>query len=210
MEDVEQVALYSRCSTQQQVEEGSHINQREKLTEWADDREYDWDLYEDLAESGGDIDRSGYRDLMDRLGDYDVVAVRELSRLGRSMNQLTDDIETFEENGVDFVTLNHDIDTTTAQGQLMFNIFGAFAQFQRDLASEHAKEAAERRKEQGKHVGRPAKLSPPERKSVVEWRHDGQSWPQIQARVEERFGESVTPDTLRRYYKWEISEENRI
>lgn len=197
-------ALYIRCSTSSQVEEGSHENQRDKLVDWAEGEGYDYQVFEDLAESGGDIERAAYSKLMNSLDQYDVVAVRELSRLGRSMNQLTNDLEEFDSSDVDFVTLNHDIDTTSAQGRLMFNIFGAFAEFQRDLASEHAEEAIERRKAEGKHVGRPPKLSPSQRQQVVSWRHEGMTYPTIRALVEERMNIEVSTDTLQRYYKWEV------
>jgi len=139
--------------------------------------------------------------MMDGIDGYDVLAVRELSRFGRSMKQLVEDMNELDNRGVQFVSLNESIDTTSAQGQLMFHIIGAFAEFQAALAAERATRAAERRKEQGKQVGRPPKLSPPEQEQVVEWRDYGHTWGEIQLKVEYEFGEEVSKDTLQRYNK---------
>jgi len=107
-----QVAGYVRVSTEQQREDGSHERQEKTLREWAESNEYSIDIYQDIAISGQDDTRDSYRELMgdpakDELGiasDYDALAVREMSRFGRSLQQVTQDIERLHDRDVDFVT----------------------------------------------------------------------------------------------------------
>ena len=69
----------------------------------------------------------------------DVVVVWKLDRLGRSLRHLVNLVGSFKEMGVQFVSLNDNIDTTTSQGRLMFNLFATFAEFERELISERTK-----------------------------------------------------------------------
>jgi|APHM01.1.fsa_nt_gi Site-specific recombinases, DNA invertase Pin homologs len=153
------VAGYVRVSTEQQEEQNSHERQRERLEKWAEANGYEIDIYQDIAISGQDDTRDAYRDLMgdpteDELGEateYDVLIVREMSRFGRSLQQVTKDIERLNEKEVDFVSLKEDIDMTTAQGKLMLHIIAAFNQFWADWSRERAMEYVEHAREEGSH-----------------------------------------------------------
>ena len=61
----------------------------------------------------------------------DIVVVWKLDRLGRSLRHLVDLMSLFKEKGVEFISLNDNIDTTTIQGRLIFNLFASFAEFER-------------------------------------------------------------------------------
>lgn len=162
-EETTRVAGYIRVSTEKQAEEGSHERQRETVREWCEDNlddDYHIEWYEDIAESGQNLSRDSHDDLMDSVHKYDKVIVRELSRFGRSMQKLLDDIEILEDNDCDFISIKDEqIDTSTAQGQLLFHIIAAFNQFWADIARERQLEQIERRRQEGKPIGRQRKLS---------------------------------------------------
>ena len=155
-------AGYVRVSTKKQKKNDSHLRQERRLLSWAENKDIDLDkqeIYRDVAVSGQKRNREDFQELRENLEKYDLVVVRELSRLGRSVKDLLDLMEEFEEKEVDLVSLSENIDTTTAQGKLFFNIIAAINQFKADLARERSKKLVERRKEEGKPVGRPKKIN---------------------------------------------------
>lgn len=89
-------------------------------------------VFEDTA-SGAKADRPGLADALAYLRDGDVLAVWRLDRLGRSMPHLIETIGALEARGVGFRSLTEAIDTTTPGGRLIFHVFGALGQFERDL-----------------------------------------------------------------------------
>ncbi|MEP2025438.1 MAG: recombinase family protein [Reichenbachiella sp.] len=97
--------------------------------------------------------------LLAHLRSGDVVFVWKLDRLGRSLRHLISLVAGFKEAGVDFVSLNDNIDTTTAQGRLIFNIFASFAEFERELISERTKAGLKAAREKGRVGGRKPGLS---------------------------------------------------
>jgi len=90
----------------------------------------------------------------------DTVIVWKLDRLGRSLRHLIDLVKDFEDKGVKFVSLQDSINTATAQGRLIFNIFASLAEFERDIIRErtHAGLAAARAR--GRLGGRKKGISP--------------------------------------------------
>lgn len=89
----------------------------------------------------------------------DKVVVWKLDRLGRSLRHLINTISQFEEMGVEFVSMNDNIDTSTAQGRLMFNLFASFAEFERELISERTKAGLAHARANGRKGGRKPGLS---------------------------------------------------
>jgi len=193
------VAGYVRVSTKQQKEDGSHEAQRDKLREWADRKDYDLELFEDIAISGQSDEREAYDEMMDRVDEFDAVVVRELSRFGRNLRKVLDDVETLDEKGVDFVTLSGEFDTSTAQGKLLLQVKGAFDEFWSNLAQERANEMVQRRREQGKPIGRPKKLDDDQLEQVRDWRDKGLSYGAIATLVEDAFAVEIDQSTIYRY-----------
>lgn len=194
------VAGYVRVSTEQQREEGSHERQRARLKEWAEHNDHDLELFEDIAISGQAEDREAYNEMIERAEEFDAIVVRELSRFGRNLQRIINDIADLQERGVEFVELKGDWDTTTASGQLMFNIRASLNQYWSDLASERAQEMVERRRAEGKPIGRPKKLDREQRQQVAEWYDENGLGPsQIQALAEQMWGVEVSRDTIYRY-----------
>jgi len=193
------VAGYVRVSTKQQREDGSHETQREQLREWADREGKEMEMFEDIAISGQSDEREAYDEMMSRLDEFDAVVVRELSRFGRNLRKVLDDVETLDERDVDFVTLSGEFDTSTAQGKLLLQVKGAFDEFWSNLAQERANEMVQRRREQGKPIGRPKKLDDDELEQVRDWREAGLSYSAIATLVEDAFGKSIDQSTIYRY-----------
>lgn len=193
-------AGYVRVSTKQQKEDDSHKRQEEMLRNWADQNDYEIDIYRDIAVSGQSQGREAYEELLSSVEQYDIVVVRELSRFGRSLKKILNDIEDLEDKGVDFKTISGTpIDTSSAQGKLLFQIIGAINEFWANLAREHSERMIERRREEGKNIGRKKKLDPSELEEVYEWRKMGHSYGVIATLVQEVHGKSVDPSTIYRY-----------
>lgn len=89
----------------------------------------------------------------------DVVVVWKLDRLGRSLKHLVELGNYYREIGVELISIQDNIDTTTAQGRLMFNLFATFAEFERELISERTKAGLVRARANGRTGGRPKGLS---------------------------------------------------
>jgi DNA invertase Pin-like site-specific DNA recombinase len=90
----------------------------------------------------------------------DKVIVWKLDRLGRSLKHLIDLMNEFKEKEVDFISLNDNIDTTTIQGRLVFNIFASFAEFERELISERTRAGLKAARENGRVGGKKPGLTP--------------------------------------------------
>lgn len=195
------VAGYIRVSTEQQRDEGSHESQREQLEEWADRNDHDLEIFEDIAISGQSEEREAYEELMERAEEFDAIVVRELSRFGRSLRKVLNDVHDLGERHVDFISIKDQFDTSTAQGKLMMHMIGAFNQFWADLARERANEMVQRRREQGKPIGRPKKVSEEQLEDVLEWHDRGMSYNEIAVLLGEIHGVDVDRTTVYRYCK---------
>jgi len=195
------VAGYIRVSTEQQKEEGSHENQRAQLEEWAGRNDHEIEVFQDIAISGQSDERADYDELMERAEEFDAVVVRELSRFGRSLRRVLNDIHDLNERDVDFISISDQFDTSTAQGQLMMHMIAAFNQFWADLSRERAIEMVQRRREQGKPIGRPKKLDEEEIDQVLEWHDMGLGYSSIATLSESAFNKSLHRSTVRRYVK---------
>jgi DNA invertase Pin-like site-specific DNA recombinase len=146
------VAIYTRVSTTDQTVE----NQQIALREYAEKR--GWNIYREYSDvaSGAKEDRKELKELMSeaKKRKFDVVLVWKFDRFARSLIHLLTALKTFEEIGVDFMSLQDSIDTTTSSGRLMFSVIGAFAQFERDIIRERTILGLNRAKSKGIKLGR--------------------------------------------------------
>lgn len=97
--------------------------------------------------------------LVDSLRRGDTVVVWKLDRLGRSLKELITLINDFQQKGVGFRSLHDAIDTTTAQGRLVFNLFASLAEFERDLIRERTQAGLSAARSRGRLGGRPKGLA---------------------------------------------------
>ena len=88
----------------------------------------------------------------------DALVVCKLDRFGRSLQELIELVGDFKERGVEFVSLRESIDTTTPGGKLVFHVFGAVAEFERDLVLERTVAGLEVARARGRRGGRPRAL----------------------------------------------------
>jgi DNA invertase Pin-like site-specific DNA recombinase len=105
--------------------------------------------------SGAKAERPGLREALDHLRAGDTLVVWRLDRLGRSLRHLIDTITTLEGRGVGFRSVTESIDTTTSGGKLIFHIFGALAEFERDLIRERTTAGLVAARARGRTGGRP-------------------------------------------------------
>lgn len=95
-------------------------------------------IFEDRA-SGVCANRTGLQEALGYVRDGDVLVTWKLDRLGRSLSHLIETVAALENRGVGFRSVTELIDTTTPGGRLIFHLFGALAQFERDLILERTR-----------------------------------------------------------------------
>lgn len=89
----------------------------------------------------------------------DTIVVWKLDRLGRSLRELINIVSELQERSIGFMSLNDQINTTTAQGRFTFNIFASLAEFEREMIRERTKEGLIAARARGRFGGRPKGLS---------------------------------------------------
>ena len=196
------IAAYVRVSTQDQKDDGSHHNQRERIEKWCDRHGYDdLEVFQDIAVSGQSNNRDAYNDLMDRIDEFDAIVVRELSRFGRDPMTVLKDVEEIVDSETEFVSITEDFDTSSAMGKAFLRIVAVINGMYADLRREQAIRGAERRKEQGLEVGRPKKLDDELINEVIDLRSKDVSYSAIARVMESKPNgpESISRNTIRRY-----------
>jgi len=118
--------------------------------------------------SGTVAKREGLEKAKEILRKGDMLIVWRLDRLGRSIRDLIDWVTLLEEEGIGFKSLQESIDTTTSSGKLVFHIFAALAEFERNLIRERTNAGLASARARGKLGGRKKSLSVKERKRAVE------------------------------------------
>ncbi len=116
-------------------------------------------VFEETA-SGAQRDRPQLRAALDYLREGDTLVVWKLDRLARSTRQLIGTVEELARRGVGFRCLTQDIDTTSAGGRLVFTIFSAVAEFEREIIRERTRAGLDAARARGRKGGRPRKLKP--------------------------------------------------
>jgi DNA invertase Pin-like site-specific DNA recombinase len=104
---------------------------------------------------GTTTDRAGLDDLLSYIRPDDVLVVWRLDRLGRTLKKLILMIEELANRDIAFMSLRESIDTTTSGGRLIFHVFGALAEFEREIISERTKAGLMAAKARGRCGGRP-------------------------------------------------------
>jgi DNA invertase Pin-like site-specific DNA recombinase len=116
-------------------------------------------VFEDAA-SGARAERPGLAEALDYVRDGDVLVVWKLDRLGRSLSHLIETVAGLEAKGVGFRSLTEAIDTTTPGGRLVFHLFGALGEFERDLIRERTRAGLAAAAARGRKGGRKPVATP--------------------------------------------------
>lgn len=122
--------------------------------------------------SGKDTNRPGLNTIKEVLRDGDILIVWRLDRLGRSLKDLIEWVNYLDEKGVALKSLEEAIDTTTATGKLTFHLFGALAEFERQLIRERTQAGLAAARARGRQGGRPKSLNAEKRKLAVKLYND--------------------------------------
>lgn len=152
-------AIYTRVSTEEQAKQGiSLAAQQEALENYVKALGYElFKLYKDEGKSAKDIKHRPA--MMSLLADaearkFQAIFIYKLDRFSRSLKDLLETIEKIKEWGIDFVSLQDKIETTSASGKLMFHIISAFAEFERNVTSERTKFSMDKKARDGSPITR--------------------------------------------------------
>ena len=115
-------------------------------------------IFTDTA-SGAQAERIGLHEAMQYVRPGDTLVVWRLDRLGRSLTHLIATISNLQERGIGFKSVTENIDTTTIGGKLTFHIFGALAEFEREIIRERTLAGLSAARARGRTGGRPKVLS---------------------------------------------------
>src|ERR671915_1212395 len=141
---------YARVSTYDQT---LHL-QQDTLTKAGCNK-----IFTDIA-SGAKAERKGLEEALSYIRVGDTLVVWRLDRLGRSLRDLIATMTMLEEQGIGFKSITENIDTTTSGGKLIFHIFGALAEFERDIIRERTQAGLIAARARGRKGGRPKALTP--------------------------------------------------
>jgi site-specific DNA recombinase len=155
-------AIYTRKSTEEglQQEFNSLDAQRESAEAFiTSQRGQGWralpDRYDDGGYTGGNMERPALRRLLQNIqaGEIDCVVVYKVDRLSRSLLDFARIMESFEKNGVSFVSVTQQFNTTASLGRLTLNILLSFAQFEREIIAERTRDKMSAARRKGKWIG---------------------------------------------------------
>lgn len=117
-------------------------------------------IFKDHGVSGSKSNRPGLDKLLAYIKPGDTVVVFKLDRLGRSVLHLADLLVRFRNDEIEFCSMSEGINTTTPGGKLVYHLFSAFAEFQREVIVENTIAGLEAARRRGRPIGRPRKLDP--------------------------------------------------
>ena len=139
---------YARVSTQDQ----SLDLQQDALAKAGCER-----IFTDVV-SGAQTERIGLQEALSFMRGGDTLVVWRLDRLGRSLKHLIENVNRLGDQGIGFRSLQESIDTTTSGGKLIFHMFGALAEFERDVIRERTQAGLLAARARGRQGGRPRAL----------------------------------------------------
>lgn len=174
------VALYARVST---LKDQKTEVQVEAIKNYCSRR--GWTVHIEILDdgfSGASSNRPGLKKLIGLVQrrEIDIVIVTKLDRLFRSLKHLVDVVSLMTEKGVEFLSLQDNIDLSTSSGRLMLHIIASFAEFEKDLISERTKAGMAHASLNGKAIGRPKSKH---HVAIVSLREQGMSYTQIEKKL---------------------------
>jgi len=151
---MKRIAIYARVSTTDQSTDSQLLDLRRYV------RERRWNIYKEYVDegiSGTKDSRPALNELMNdaKKRRFDVVLVWRFDRFARSTKHLILALEEFKNLGIDFVSYQENIDTSSPLGSAIFTIISAVAQLERDIIAERVKAGLRKAVENGKKLGRP-------------------------------------------------------
>ena len=160
-------AVYTRKSSEEGLEQdfNSLEAQREACEAYVRSQAHEgWklipDRFDDGGFSGGNMDRPGLQRLMTLVADgkIDIIVVYKIDRLTRSLTDFARLAEVLDKQGVSFVSVTQQFNTTTSMGRLMLNVLLSFAQFEREITGERIRDKIAASKKKGMWMGGPVPM----------------------------------------------------
>ena len=155
---MEKTAIYMRVSTTLQTTE----NQLIPLTEYAKRMGLEIvSVYKDEGISGVKSKRLALNEMLKDAvkGKFSQILIYDISRLGRSLKELINLLNDFNQLKIRLVFLQQGIDTSTSTGQMMFNLLGVFAEWERNTIVDRVNAGLDRARLEGKKLGRPSTIN---------------------------------------------------
>lgn len=125
--------------------------------------------------SGAAAERPGLAAALSYLRPGDTIVAWRLDRLGRSLQQLISLLAELKERDIGFRSLTEQLDTTSPGGKLIFHVFGALAEFERDLIRERTQAGLAAARARGRQGGRPKRLGRPEQVAMAQALYDART-----------------------------------
>jgi DNA invertase Pin-like site-specific DNA recombinase len=179
------IGIYARVSTKDQ----SCELQVRDLRAYCTARGFDLvGEYVDVGQSGAKDSRPELNKLMDdaRKRQFDAIVVWRFDRFARSTKHLLSALEEFRSLGIQFISYQENIDTSSALGQALFTIVSAVAQLERDLIRERVSAGIRNARANGKKLGRPK--TSVDRERILQLKAQGHSLRQISATLGVGYG----------------------
>lgn len=148
------VAIYARVSTDKQAV-GMQLSELRDFV-----KRSNWKIYKEYIDqgyTGANTQRPAFTDMINqaRKRKFEILLFWKLDRLSRSLKDLINTLYELGHLGVDFISYDNNLDTSTPTGKLVFQIVGAVAEFEKDIIRERVKAGLENAKRKGKRLGRP-------------------------------------------------------
>ena len=147
-------AIYARVSTDKQKVDMQLSELRQFVTRSG------WTIYKEYIDqsfTGANTNRPAFLAMMEaaRKRKFDVLLVWKLDRLSRSLKDLINTLDELGSCGIDFISYDNNLDTSTPTGKLVFQIVGAVAEFEKDIIRERVVAGLANARRKGKRLGRP-------------------------------------------------------
>ncbi|MBS1833235.1 MAG: recombinase family protein [Acidobacteria bacterium] len=177
-------AVYTRKSSEEGLEQdfNSLEAQREACTAYIKSQAHEgWRLlperFDDGGFSGGSLERPALQRLLEQVREkrLDIIVIYKIDRLTRSLMDFAKLAEVFDKEGVSFVSVTQQFNTTTSMGRLMLNVLLSFAQFEREITGERIRDKIAASKKKGIWMGGsvPAGYDVKNRQLVINEEHAG-------------------------------------
>ena len=186
---MKRVALYARVSTASQTTENQLLDLRQTAQRMG------YTIVAEFVDNGisgakGRCDRPALDQMLKQATQrrFDMILCWDISRLGRSLQNLVEILTELQSLKIDLFFQQQGLDTSTSSGRMMFSVFGALAEYERELIRERVIAGQQRAKAQGVKLGRPSKMNDGLRTAIKLLREKGVGIKQIAAQCQVGIG----------------------
>ncbi len=186
---MKKVAIYARVSTSSQTTENQLLDLRQTAQRMG------YTIVAEFVDNGisgakSRCDRPALDQMLKQATQrrFDMILCWDISRLGRSLQNLVEILNELQSLKIDLFFQQQGLDTSTSSGRMMFSVFGALAEYERELIRERVIAGQQRAKAQGVKLGRPSKMNDGLRTAIKLLREKGMGIKQIAAQCQVGIG----------------------